>query len=556
MRKAVKITIITFGIVLLLPIVLFTVGLGLYCRGDYLEPEVTIDECRYVMETRGDSVRMCGKNTLVLNRHGLWEVKLYGNPIERGTAYGVMCQDLMQYQEQVFVDQIHEMIPSEFWIEFLHKLVCVFNRNLASYIPEEYRQEIYAMSQFASNEYNAYGTPYMRQLNYHAAHDIGHTLQEYMLVGCSSFATWNEMSEDSLLTIGRNFDFHVGDAFAENKMLLFVEPQQGHRFASVTWPGMMGVLSGMNERGLTVTINAARGSIPTSSAMPISLLTREILQYASDIDEAYEIAQRHKTFVSESILIGSARDNRAAIIEKTPDRMALYDAGASSLVCTNHYQSELLKEDEHNVENIRDSDSPYRYQRLGELIGQHTPVSPCDAVAILRNRHGVGGADIGLTNEKSVNQFICHHSVVFQPSELKMWVSTSPWQLGEFICYDLDSVFASTADSAKSATLEELVIPADSNALAVDYYKVVQYKAQNRAIRNAINNSAVLPDTFLTNFIGNNPNLFQAYNLVGDYMQSIGNREQALAMWRTALTKEIARKSERKDIERKVKDAL
>ena len=38
------------------------------------------------------------------------------------------------------------------------------------------------------HEYDFIGTPYERQLNYHSAHDLGHAMQDYMLVGCSSFA--------------------------------------------------------------------------------------------------------------------------------------------------------------------------------------------------------------------------------------------------------------------------------------------------------------------------------------------------------------------------------
>lgn len=81
---------------------------------------------------------------------------------------------------------------------------------------------------------------------------------------------------------------------AENKQVAFYVPEQGYRFASVGWPGMIGVLSGMNETGLTVTINAAKSAVPTGSATPISILTREILQYAATIDEAFAIAKKRK----------------------------------------------------------------------------------------------------------------------------------------------------------------------------------------------------------------------------------------------------------------------
>ncbi|MDP6909587.1 MAG: peptidase C45, partial [Flavobacteriales bacterium] len=87
-------------------------------------------------------------------------------------------------------------------------------------------------------------------------------------------------------------------------------------------------------------------------------------QYAKTIEEAYQIAASRQIFVSVSILIGSALDGKAAIIEKAPDGLDIYYSDSDQLVCANHYQSPYFIDSEVNKANIENSDSDYRFQRM------------------------------------------------------------------------------------------------------------------------------------------------------------------------------------------------
>ena len=492
-------------------------------------------------------------NFLRHSESGLWELFVKGDAFQRGEAIGKLSSDLLHYQEKVFVDQIREIVPSDSYLKFLRFFIVLFNRHLGENVLEEYRDEIYGISLSCTHEYDFIGTPYERQLNYHSAHDLGHAMQDYMLVGCSSFATWGTQSADSSLLIGRNFDFYVGDAFAENKQVAFYVPEQGYRFASVGWPGMIGVLSGMNETGLTVTINAAKSAVPTGSATPISILTREILQYAATIDEAFAIAKKRETFVSESILIGSAKDGKAAIIEKSPEKTVLFTGKeANRLICTNHYQSEEFSKDERNMENIRTSDSPYRFARLTELINEDLPIDVSKAASILRDHKGLQNTDLGLANEMAINQFIAHHSVIFQPEKRLMWVSTSPWQCGKYVAYDLNKIFKDTIDWQHEIYSSDLTIPEDKFIDTPEFQHLLTYKKLTPLLLKKIRKKEQIEESVLKTYQASNPSLYYVYEVIGDYYEAMQQPQQAIAYWQQALKKSIPKLQEKERIQQKI----
>jgi hypothetical protein len=480
---------------------------------------------------------------------GLYELYVEGKPYERGVVNGKLTKELLQKQEEYFNDQINKMIPSKFYLHFLKYFVGWFNRDLDKYVTPEYKAEIYGVSASASDKYNYIGSNYQRILNYHAAHDIGHALQNLALVGCTSFGTWGGKSADSTMIIGRNFDFYVGDHFSENKIVAFEHPSEGHKFMSVTWGGFIGVVSGMNDKGLTVTINAAKSRIPTGSATPVSLVAREILQYAENISEAEAIARKRKMFVSESFLVGSAEDGKAVIIEKTPDSMAVYDPGKNYIICANHFQSRGLKNLKSNQMQIKESASEYRYQRLQQLLDATKQNTVQRTVDILRDRRGMDNADIGLGNEKAIDQLIAHHSIVFEPKKRLVWVSTFPWQLGKYVCYDLNKVFSLAGmKTDREISDSSLDVPADSFLRTPEYQGFLRFHRYKEEI---LDGHAVDPDSL----IRSNPNFYQSYELAGNEFFKRKDYRRAIEYYRQALNRVIATKGEEQYIRNQIKKA-
>jgi predicted choloylglycine hydrolase len=505
--------------------------------------------------TINDSLFIKGDNSLRKNSFGQWELVASGkNPLELGDNIGDLTQDLAQKQEHIFLSKVNSIVPSKTKQWLLRKFLGIYNRKIHKYVIEEYKAEIYGISQYASDEFNDIADKYVLSLYLHSAHDIGHALQDLALVGCSSFAVWDNKTPDGDLLIARNFDFYAGDEFAKNKIISFIEPSKGYKFMSVSWAGIIGVMSGMNEKGLTVTINAGKSDIPTMAKTPISLVTREILQYASNIKEAIAIAKKKEVFVSESIMVGSAEDNKAVLIEVSPKNFGVYEVeNTAQLICSNHFQSKAYQEDKENIKWIKESHSKYRYDRMIELLKRKNQVTPKKAIEILRNKDGLHDKKIGYGNEKALNQLIAHHGIVFQPKKRLVWVSANPYQLGEFVAFQLDSVFKNKITKRISLSEKDLTIEHDPFLDTKTYKDYEEYRKESRIIEKIIEDKGYLFPHKLNNFVASNPESWQVYYLVGKYHYQKKKYSTALEFFEKALTKEITTVPDKENIENYIK---
>lgn len=493
-----------------------------------------------VVVKHSDTLFSSGSNFLIKNKQQLWELHVSGDALQRGLLMGSLSEPLVKKQERVFFSKIQEIIPSKFKLQLLRQFLKWYNRKLYLHVPEEYQTEIYGISQYASDDFNFVAPRYLRTLYLHGSHDIGHALQDLALVGCSSLAVWGDKSHDGELLIGRNFDFYAGDEFAQDKIVAFITPEKGHPFMTVTWGGMIGAVSGMNKEGLTVTINAGKSEIPFVAKTPIAIVAREILQYASTIEEAVAIAKKRQVFVSESIMVGSAKDKKAVLIEVSPEKFGVFDVqNSNQLVCSNHFQSEVYQSDERNQLHIQESHSKYRFDRMQELLAENDRMNPVKIAQILRNKEGLNEEPIGFGNEKSLNQLLAHHSVIFKPESRMAWVSSNPYQLGEFVAYDLNKIFSKKENDFVVSGSDSLNIPKDDFSESQVFKQYEQYRIQDRIIDKAITKKKKLDVDFVKTYQNLNPNLWIVYYKAGKYYYANGWYKAAETEFRKALTKEI-----------------
>ncbi|WP_306623110.1 C45 family autoproteolytic acyltransferase/hydolase [Chryseobacterium ginsenosidimutans] len=505
-----------------------------------------------------DSTFSFNQNYLTKNKQQLWELYIKGNPLQLGYNNGALTQNLMQKQEEIFFSKVEGFVPSKFKQNILRWFMKWYNRKMYLNVREDYQAELYGLSHYSSDKYDFIAPKYLRSLYLHGAHDIGHAMQDLMVVGCTSLAVWNQNTEDGDLLIGRNFDFYVGDEFAKNKLVEFVEPEDGIPYMSVSWPGMIGVVSGMNKEGITVTINAGKSKIPLTAKTPISLVTREILQYAKNIDEAIVIARKRKVFVSESILVGSANDKNAVIIEVSPNNFGVYRVENTGRVfCTNHFQSDAYKNDKRNQKHIVESHSEYRYEKLQELLQENKKLNPEKMASVLRDKSGLKGEKIGYGNEKAINQLLAHHAVIFSPQKKLVWVSSNPYQLGEFVCYDLNKIFSKERLENGELATSNLNIPKDSFVDSEDYKNYEEYKKLSSQIEEAIDNKEkTLSEEFINHYQTLNPDFWLVYYQLGRYYFNKQDFSKAKIEFEKALSKEITTVPDRENVEEYLQKTL
>jgi len=238
------------------------------------------------------------------------------------------------------------------------------------------------------------------------------------MTACSTVTLPAAAAPDHVARFGRNLDFPSLNVADKYSTVFIYHPQGRYQFAAIGWPGMVGVLSGMNEHGLSLANMEITRKPRMPAAMPYTLLYRQVLERCRTVAEAIELIEHTPRQTSNNLMLMDAAGDRA-VVEITPESVAVRRApDTEPLISTNHQRG-------------TDCDTMGRCRRYDYL-------------------HTAGQREFGRIDLKSLESMLAHvaqgketlQSMVFEPANRVIYLSTGARAAsGTFYRIELKSYF-------------------------------------------------------------------------------------------------------------------
>jgi hypothetical protein len=353
------------------------------------------------------------------------QIRVAGTPYEMGLQHGELLRD----EIRSLVDAVYHHVlygqPGIIGWGLRHGARTV-TRLMEPYVPRRYRLEMAGVARAADVSYRDI-------LLLNSFDDVLANLRilaaMFGRLGCSAFAANASPDAPGELVSGRNLDYFVNSAVGDDvwaatnymkQHVVVVEhaPEDAPRFASVVWPGFVGVATAMSEVGMVASALVVATVRNRPLATPAPFLYRRIVEETSHVDEAIGMLRRARRTQGHNVLLASAEDGSAAVVEFTPWRLAVRRPENGWLATTNHFVDPEMTRRYARFELPSSTD---RLARLGDLCSRDGMADgDLTAAGRLLLDTQLRGAD---ANEHCAVFNPCTiYSTLFAPTRKRMWV--------------------------------------------------------------------------------------------------------------------------------------
>jgi hypothetical protein len=333
----------------------------------------------------GVTIARCGQGWLEMVDH-YPVLHLKGTPYEMGYQHGALlkqsvCENLHNVlnNEQVTSLEVAGVKLNPRWI--IDSLPII----QAPYTPDWYREElagVAAGSGLSLNEVSA-----------------ANFLPE--LFHCSGFALMNSATADGTLYHGRILDYACDWHLQDHAVLIVGEPDGGIPFANVTYAGFIGSVTGMNAQHVSIGEMGGDGQGHWAGT-PMAVLMREVLQRATNLDEAVAIFRNAQRTCQYYYVIADGNSNRAVGVDATWDHFETIEPGESHERLTKPVKDCVL------------FSAADRYGELARRAAETYGKLDAEGARRLMDRPVAGRSNL--------------HNVLFEPTNTKMWIANASSQ--------------------------------------------------------------------------------------------------------------------------------
>jgi hypothetical protein len=243
---------------------------------------------------------------------------------------------------------------------------------------------------------------------------------------------------------------------------------------------------------------------------------REILERCRTIDAALAVIRAAPVFVSDGFLLASGEEDRAVAAERGPHGLDVREMADQRLVLTNHFLAPQWRADTANAGRIAHGTTAKRFARAEGLLAATAQHDPASLLALLRDRRGAAGEDVGFGNRGTINAWIGAHLVVADMKAKVMWVCEPSHGLGRAIPFGIDG------------PLDQPPLPASPDAVlhdqAADEYRLIQDRVVALLRAGQRDHAAPLADRLLVL----NPEGFEANALAAECSPDPAQRRRLL----------------------------
>jgi len=253
---------------------------------------------------------------------------LKGKPAEMGDQFGVLA-----IRNAPDLTALHQQFLKDSGQERMYPYIVKLARALKPNIPAAHLAEMEAAARSADRDEN-------RLYFANTVADLSSGL------GCSTVVVGPERSKTGAPLFGRNFDWLPSKGITEHTLVVVYKGEGKRAFAAVTVAPITGVISGMNDAGLAVTINeiSLRKSKDRAAfnwkGTPLLFAFRRVLEECATVAEAEALLRGMERTTSACLTVCDAAGG--AVFEITPKNLVVRPPENGVCCCTNHFRTEAL----------------------------------------------------------------------------------------------------------------------------------------------------------------------------------------------------------------------